>query len=78
MEHFNRPSDRGRVEAVLIFLNHSFEMLLKASLLHKGASIREKGASQTIGFDACVRRALTTAKVKFLDNEQALDRKSVV
>lgn len=72
MEHFNRPSDRGRVEAVLIFLNHSFEMLLKASLLHKGASIREKGASQTIGFDACVRRALTTAKVKFLDNEQAL------
>jgi hypothetical protein len=47
--HFNRPSDLGRTEAVLIFLDHSFEMLLKACILHKGGRIREKRAKQTIG-----------------------------
>lgn len=77
IEHFNRPVDRGRAEAVLIFLNHSFEMVLKAALLHKGGSIRDRGAAQTIGFDACIRRALTTAKIKFLNEEQALTLQSI-
>ena len=67
VEIFNRPHDRGRVDSVLILLDHSFEMLLKASLLHRGAKIREKKAKQTIGFDACVRRGLSDAQVKFLE-----------
>ena len=29
IEHFNRPWDLGRGDAVLILLDHSFEMLLK-------------------------------------------------
>ena len=72
IEHFNRPSDIGRVEAVLIFLDHSFEMLLKAGILHKGGQIREKGAKQTFGFDHCVRKAVSDGNIKFLESEQAL------
>src|SRR4051812_10820722 len=72
VEHFNRPWDDGRVEAVLILLDHSFEMLLKSCLLHKGGRIREKRAKQTLGFDECVRVAFSNAAVKFLSEEDAL------
>lgn len=72
IELFNRPSDRGRVSSTLIQLDHAFEMLLKAALLHRGGRIREKRAKETIGFDACVRRALSDGKHKFLTEEQAL------
>lgn len=72
IESFNRPYDRGRVSSTLILLDHSFEMLLKAAILHKGGSIREKRAKETIGFDACVRRGLSDGRIKFLDEEQAL------
>lgn len=77
IEHFNRPFDRGRPEAVLVLLDHAFEMLLKAGIIHKGGRIREKHAPQTIGFDACVRKALTDANVKFLTDQQALTLQSV-
>ncbi len=72
VEHFNRPWDLGRGDAVLILLDHAFEMLLKASILHRGGRIRERREKNTIGFDACVRRALSTPRVQFLTDEQAL------
>lgn len=72
IELFNRPNDRGRVSSTLILIDHSFEMLLKAALLHGGGRIRERRAKETIGFDTCVRRALSDEKVKFLNEEQAL------
>ncbi len=72
IEFFNRPHDRGRVSSVLILLDHSFEMLLKAAILHKGGRIRERRAKETIGFEACVRRALSDNTVKCLTEEQAL------
>jgi hypothetical protein len=77
VEHFNRPWDQGRVEAVLILLDHAFEMLLKAALLHKGGKIREAKAKQTIGFDKCVRLALSDGEIKFLTPEQALLLQSI-
>lgn len=77
IEHFNRPYDRGRASSVLILLDHSFEMLLKASILHRGGRIREPRAKQTVGFDACVRKALSDASVKFLSEEQALSLQAV-
>jgi hypothetical protein len=77
IEHFNRPSDRDRTESVLIFLDHSFEMLLKAGLLNRGGKIREPRAKQTIGFDACVRKALSDSNLKFLTKEQALTLQSI-
>jgi len=72
IEHFNRPVDRGRVEAVLIFLDHSFEMLLKASILEKGGRIREPRSKQTFGYDKCVRVGLNDKDIGFLDEDQAL------
>ena len=77
IELFNRPQDRGRVSGVLIQLDHAFEMLLKAAILHKGGRIREKRAKQTIGFDACVRRGLSDGKIKFLTDEQALTLQTI-
>lgn len=72
IEHFNSLHQRGRLEAVLILMDHSFEMLLKGAILFRGGKIRELRARNTIGFDACVRRALSADGVKFLIPEQAL------
>ena len=76
-EHFNRASDRGRTSAVLILLDHSFEMLLKASILHSGGKIRESNSSETIGFDKCIRIAISDAKIKFLTENEALGLQTI-
>jgi hypothetical protein len=72
VEHFNRPSDLGRVDAVLILMDHAFEMLLKAAILHRGGRIREPRAKMTIGFDHSVRVGLSDGAVRFLTEEDAL------
>lgn len=72
IELFNRPHDRGRVSSTLIQLDHGFEMLMKAAILHRGGCIRETRAKETIGFDACVRRSLSDGRIKYLNEEQAL------
>ena len=77
IDHFNRPWDRGRTEAVLILLDHAFEMLLKASIRHRQGKIRKPREKQTIGFNACVRKGLTDAGVKFLTDEQALTLQTI-
>jgi hypothetical protein len=71
IEKFNCPFERGRITSILIFLDHAFEMLLKAAILHRGGVIRKRGESETLGFDACVRTGLSDGKVKFLTEEQA-------
>jgi hypothetical protein len=40
IELFNRPHERGRTSGSLIHLDHGFEMLLKAAILHRGGRIR--------------------------------------
>jgi hypothetical protein len=77
IELFNRPWDRGRVEAVLILLDHSFELLLKAAILYRGGKIRERRAKQTMGFDTCVRKAFSEGKIKFLTEEQVLQLQAI-
>lgn len=72
IEFFNRPYDRGRVCGSLIMLDHAFEMLMKAAILHRGGNIRDRRAKETVGFDACVRRGLSDGEIKFLNEEQAL------
>ena len=72
IELFNRPHDRGRISGTLIQLDHGFEMLMKAAILHRGGRIRERGAKETIGFDTCVRRSLSDGKIKYLTEAQAL------
>lgn len=77
IELFNRPNDCGRVHGVLIFMDHSFEMLLKASIIDKGGKIKEKGAKETIGFSACIRRSFSDASIKFLKAEEVLTLQSL-
>lgn len=72
IDHFNRAWDVGRLEAVLILLDHSFEMLLKSAILFRGGRIRKPREKNTIGFDECVRTALSTGDIRFLKDEQAL------
>jgi len=72
INHFNSPWDRGRKEAVLIFLDRSFELLMKAIILHKGGKIREAYQNETIGHEKCVRKCITEEKVKCLTEEQGL------
>lgn len=72
INHFNSPWDRGRKEAVLILLDRSFELLMKAIILHKGGKIREAYQNETIGHEKCVRKCITEAKVKCITEEQGL------
>lgn len=72
IELFNRPNDCGRIHGFLIFMDHSFEMLLKASIIHKGGKIKEKGAKETIGFGACVRKGFSDNTIKFLSDTDVL------
>ena len=57
IELFNRPQDRGRTEAVLILLQHAFEMLLKAIIVDKTGVVHEKSQRFTYGFERCLRIA---------------------
>jgi hypothetical protein len=77
IEHFNRPIDRGRVSAVLILLDHAFEMLLKAAILHRGGRIRKARKRETIGFDSCVRKSISDSSIRYLTEEQAITLQTI-
>ena len=72
IDHFNRPYDRGRHEAVLIFLDRAFELLLKSVIVHRGGKIRGERDNLTIGFDRCVRKCVSQNELKCLSEEEAL------
>ena len=75
VDHFNRAWDRGRTEAVLILLDRSFELLLKAIIVHRagGSAIRDPGKEgMTLGFDACLRKCLSDATLKCLNEDDAV------
>lgn len=74
VDHFNRAWDRGRTEAVLIMLDRAFELLLKAIIVHRGGNIRDASlkVGTTIGFDACLRKCFSDAKLKCLSEEEVL------
>lgn len=72
VEHFTRPPDAGRADAVLILLDHSFEMLLKSAIVHRGGRIREPGEALTIGVPECIRWAVSHEPASFLSHEEAL------
>lgn len=72
VDRFNSAWDKGREEAVLILLDRSFELLLKAIIVHRGGAIREPRAKETIGFDKCVRKCLSDEKVQCLNEDSAI------
>jgi hypothetical protein len=57
VEIFNRPSEIGRVEGVLLMMNHAFEMLLKAVVFEKTGRIRAKHDKYNYGFEKCMHFA---------------------
>lgn len=77
IELFNRPNDCGRTHGVLIFMDHAFEMILKASIVNKGGKIKDKGTKHTIGFSACVRKGFSEEKIKFLTETDVLTLQTI-
>jgi hypothetical protein len=77
IDSFNCPWETGRVENFLIMLDHAFEMLLKAAIVHRNGRIKERNEKHTLGFDACVRKALSDADAQFLKEEQALTLQTI-
>lgn len=75
ISHFNSPQEVGRINAVLILLDHSFELLLKSAIIEQGGKIRLNNSNMTIGFDACLRLALS--ELRFISNEDALTLQSI-
>ena len=76
IDHFNRPFECGRTEAVLILLHHAFEMLLKSAIVHRKGKIRLVREKQTINFPSCIRIGLES-KMRILTEEQALTLQAI-
>lgn len=53
VEFFNRPHETGRLSSVLLHLNHSVEMILKAVLLKQDYDIRKENG-HTIELGKCI------------------------
>lgn len=70
VEAFNTPHDEGRVTRVLLHLQHAFEMLLKAALVHTGEkNIFDQETGRSIGFKKCVRLAEANGTIKLSDTD---------
>ncbi len=77
VEQFNRPWDRGRVESVVIFLDHGFELLLKSHIVEKNEKIREPNKNETIGFKACLNKCFSDDQCKCITEEQLITLKMI-
>ncbi|MHB8153283.1 MAG: DUF3644 domain-containing protein, partial [Bacillati bacterium] len=60
---FNSLNDEGRTTTVLLHLQHSAEMLLKAALLQNGYKLFERGESKSIGYKKCLAKVVEHLKV---------------
>ena len=72
IELFNRPHDRGRIESVLIMLQHAFEMLLKGAIFQKRGGIYEKGGDISYTFDKCLSISLSDINIISQDDFHTL------
>lgn len=60
---FNGCDDDGRVTSVLLHMQHSAEMLLKAILVQRRAKVFDQGKQTSVGFEKCVNLASQHAKL---------------
>jgi len=67
IELFNRPAETARSHGVLILLQHSFEMLLKAAILQRTGTIHDKEQRYTFGFDRCLT---ASQEIGLLSNDE--------
>ncbi len=68
IELFNRPHEVSRIEGVVIFLQHAFEMLLKAAIYQDRRTIHEPRSNLTYRFDKCLAIAHSDLAI-LLDDE---------
>jgi hypothetical protein len=69
MTSFNSPHDDGRATAVLLHLQHAFEMMLKAVLVQGGKNVFDKDTGRSIGFDKAVALSQQLPGVKVTEPE---------
>lgn len=68
VELFNRPSDLGRAEGVLIHLHHAFEMLLKAVITECKGTVFDEDGKYSYGFDKCL--VLMEQELKLISKDE--------
>ncbi len=66
---FNSVDDDGRTSTVLLSLQHSFEMLLKAALVHNEVQVFDKSLGRSIGFEKCLQLCRQESGIKITDAE---------
>lgn len=64
IEAFNSARDNGRATRVLLSLQHSFEMLLKAALVQMGVSVFDNKTGRSLPFDKCVNLVMGEGTIK--------------
>jgi hypothetical protein len=69
---FNDFDDDGRITTVLLHLQHSFEMLLKAGLVQRGIKVFDPDDGKSYGIAKCVN--LATEALKLTASEAGLIR----
>jgi hypothetical protein len=69
MTVFNSPHDDGRISVVLLSLQHSFEMLLKAALVQHRIRVFDPALGRSIGLEQCLRLASNDRKIKLTNDE---------
>jgi hypothetical protein len=75
MTAFNSPHDDGRVTAILLHLQHSFEMLLKAALVQdRVPRVFDEKTGRSISFARCLHEARSTPRVRLTDEEAGVLR----
>lgn len=70
IEHFNRPFECGRSASILLMLDHSVEMLLKAAMLDRGGDIRNPKNGFAHSIEHCLNKAADDAQIKFLSDDE--------
>ncbi len=68
IELFNRPSEVGRCESVLMLCHHSFELILKALILDRTGTATDEGRGYSYQFDTCLR--IAEEQIKVIDKNQ--------
>ncbi|RLK61935.1 DUF3644 domain-containing protein [Actinokineospora cianjurensis] len=66
---FNSPHGQGRTTKVLLYLQHAFEMLLKAALVQRGTKVFDRETGRSIGFEKCVRLSAESATIKLNEDD---------
>ena len=66
-EAFNSLRDDARVTKVLLHMQHSFEMLLKAALVQAGKSVFDQATGRSVGFERCIGLAMADATIKLAE-----------